>query len=78
MGANFEAEDKLGNELDTVPSIEQSLNLYIHRKHGPFFVPRKTITKTSKYVHYVIKFVDATNPIHILSLSGPHNRNWQG
>jgi hypothetical protein len=49
-----------------------------HRKHGPFCAARKTITKLSKYVQFVIKFVDATNPIHILNLHGPHNRNWQG
>jgi hypothetical protein len=38
---------------------------YLHRKHGPFFVPCKSITKASKYVNYVIKFVDAAKPIHI-------------
>ena len=32
-----------------------------------------SITKSSTYIKYVIKFVDAANSIHILSLCGQHN-----
>jgi hypothetical protein len=61
------------------------INRLIHtvavRKLDPHLVPSrsirtftcKTITKASKYVNYVIKFVDAANPVHILSLSGRVN-----
>ena len=51
---------------------------HLHWRQEPFFVARKTITKPSIFVKFVIKFEGATNPIHILSLCSPHNCNWQG
>jgi hypothetical protein len=51
---------------------------YKHRRQEPFFVARKTITKPSIFVKFVIKFEGAANPTHNLSLCSPHNRNWQG
>ena len=49
-----------------------------HRRQEPFFEARKTITKPSIFVKFVIKFEGAANPTHNLSLCSPHNRNWQG
>src|ERR1700720_3419035 len=49
-----------------------------HRRHRSIYVAHKSITNSSTYVKFVIKYVDAMNPLSILILCGPHNRNWQG
>jgi hypothetical protein len=51
----------------------RKLDLHLVPSRSIHAFTRKTITKASKYVNYVIKFVDAANPVHILSLSGRVN-----
>jgi hypothetical protein len=41
---------------------DQNLSI-THTGDGPFGVAGKTITKSSKFVKYVIKFADITNPV---------------
>ena len=43
-----------------------------HQRQEPFCADRKTYTKPSTFVKYVIRFADVTNAMHILSLCGPH------
>ena len=45
---------------------------FSHQRQEHFFAARKTITKPSTYVKFVIKFVGAANLTNILSLSEPH------
>jgi len=48
-----------------------------HWRQDPFFVTRKTLTKSSMFDKFVIKFEDAANhPTHNLSLCSSHNHNW--
>ena len=49
-----------------------------HRRHEPILVARKTLTKSSTYVKFVMAFEAAANPAHNLILCGSHDHDWYG
>jgi hypothetical protein len=57
--------------------LAKIVRIFVTPETRTLCVHHKTYTKPSTFVKYVIKFAHITNSIHILSLCGPHNHNWQ-
>ena len=55
-----------------------TLTFWIHWKHEPILVAHKTLTKSSTYVKFVIKFVGTTNLTNFSNFRKPLNHNNYG
>ena len=57
----------------TGPGAVCKFKIITHRRHEPILVARKTLTKSSTYVKFVIKFVGTANITNILNFREPLN-----
>ena len=57
----------------TGPGAVCKFKIITHRRHEPILVARKTLTKSSTYVKFVIKFVGTANLTNIMKFREPLN-----